>query len=198
MPILTTLPLSSVLTDDGRWNLLCRKAFPSSKMGSQCCSEELEKLGKEMVKKCGGLPLAIVVLGGLLAIKQLLAQWEMVHKNIHGHLKGLLHQDHQYEDWEISKSELIQLWIAEGFISPSLESKEILMEDVGEQFLEELIDKSLVQVWRRDYTGTKVKTCQIRDLLRDLCTKKAKEEKFLEIIQQLSAEFDVTLANPML
>ncbi|TYJ16384.1 hypothetical protein E1A91_A10G248900v1 [Gossypium mustelinum] len=217
----------SLLTNDESWNLLCRKAFPRSKMGSQCCSEEFEKLGKEMVKKCGGLPLAIVVLGGLLATKQSLAQWEMVHKNIHGHLKGLPHQDHQYgavnrilvlsyndlpyhlkpcflylghypEDWEISKSELIQLWIAEGFISPSLESKEILMEDVGEQFLEELINRSLVQVWRRDYTGTKVKTCRIHDLLRDLCTKKAKEEKFLEIIQQSSAEFDVTLAKPLL
>ncbi|TYG51888.1 hypothetical protein ES288_D10G296900v1 [Gossypium darwinii] len=165
----------SLLTDDESWNLLCRKAFPRSKMGSQCCSEEFEMLGKEMVKKCGGLPLVIVVLGGLLATKMSLAQWEMVHKNIHGHLKGLPHQDHQYgavnrilvssynelsyhikpcflylghypEDWEISKSELIQLWIAEGFISPSLESKEILMEDVGEQFLEELIDRSLVQV----------------------------------------------------
>ncbi|MBA0669489.1 hypothetical protein Goklo_025156, partial [Gossypium klotzschianum] len=140
----------SVLTDDESWNLLCSKAFPRSKM-------------------------AIVVLGGLLATKKSLAQWEMVHKNIHGHLKGLPHQDHQYgavnrilvssynelpyhlkpcflylghypEDWEISKSELIQLWIAEGFISPSLASKEILMEDVGEQFLEELIDRSLVQV----------------------------------------------------
>ncbi|MBA0756441.1 hypothetical protein Gogos_021898 [Gossypium gossypioides] len=156
----------SLLTDDESWNLLCRKAFPGSKMGSQCCSEEFEKLGKEMVKKCGGLPLAIVVLGGLLATKNSL---------VHGHLKGLPHQDHQYgavnrilvssynelpyhlkpcflylghypEDWVISKSELIQLWIAEGFISPSLESKEILMEDVGEQFLEELIDRSLVQV----------------------------------------------------
>ncbi|PPD72848.1 hypothetical protein GOBAR_DD30250 [Gossypium barbadense] len=86
----------SLLTDDESWNLLCRKAFPRSKMGSQCCSEEFEKLGKEMVKKCGGLPLAIVVFGGLLATKKSLAQWEMVHKNIHGHLKGLPHQDHQY------------------------------------------------------------------------------------------------------
>ncbi|MBA0789170.1 hypothetical protein Gotri_025619 [Gossypium trilobum] len=91
-----TLMELSLLTDDESWNLLCRKAFPRSKMGSQCCSEEFEKLGKEMVKKCGGLPLAIVVLGGLLATKQSLAQWEMVHKNIHGHLKGLPHQDHQY------------------------------------------------------------------------------------------------------
>ncbi|KAB2010929.1 hypothetical protein ERO13_D10G237016v2 [Gossypium hirsutum] len=185
----------SFLTDDESWNLLCKKAFPRSKMGSQCCSEEFVKLGKEMVKKCGGLPLAIVV--------------EMVHKNIHGHLNELPHQDRQYgavnrilvssyndlpyplkpcflylshypEDWEIPKKELIRLWIAEGFIP---ENEEFFMEDLGEIFLEELIDRSLVQVSRRDYTGTNVETCRVHDLLRDLCTKKAREQKFLEIIQ---------------
>ncbi|KAG4127876.1 hypothetical protein ERO13_D10G236600v2 [Gossypium hirsutum] len=214
----------SFLTDDESWNLLCKKAFPRSKMGSQCCSEEFVKLGKEMVKKCGGLPLAIVVLGCLLATKQSVAQWEMVHKNIHGHLNELPHQDRQYgavnrilvssyndlpyplkpcflylshypEDWEIPKKELIRLWIAEGFIP---ENEEFLMEDLGEKFLEELIDRSLVQVSRRDYTGTNVKTCRVHDLLRDLCMKKAREEKFLEIIQQPLHELEVTLAESML
>ncbi|XP_017618755.2 probable disease resistance protein At1g58602 [Gossypium arboreum] len=214
----------SLLTDDESWNLLCKKAFPRSKMGSQCCSEEFVKLGKEMVKKCGGLPLAIVVLGCLLATKQSVAQWEMVHKNIHGHLNELPHQDRQYgavnrilvssyndlpyplkpcflylshypEDWEIPKKELIRLWIAEGFIP---ENEEFLMEDLGEKFLEELIDRSLVQVSRRDYTGTNVETCRLHDLLRDVCLKKAREEKFLEIIQQPLHEREVTLAEPML
>ncbi|MFQ6665552.1 hypothetical protein Gotur_032256 [Gossypium turneri] len=213
----------SFLTDDESWNLLCKKAFPRSKMGSQCCSEEFVKLGKEMVKKCGGLPLAIVVLGGLLAAKQSLAQWEIVHKNLHGHLNELSHQDHQYgavnrilvssyndlpyplkpcflylshypEDWEIPKKELIRFWIAEGFIP---ENKEFLMEDLGEKFLEELIDRSLVQVSRRDHTGTNVETCRVHDLLRDLCMKKAREEKFLEIIQQPLHELEVTLAESM-
>ncbi|MFQ6647062.1 hypothetical protein Gotur_020139 [Gossypium turneri] len=148
----------------------------------------------------------------------------MVHKNIHGHLNELPHQDRQYgvvnrilvssyndlpyplkpcflylrhypEDWEIQKKELICLWIAEGFIP---KTEEFLMEDLGEKFLEELIDRSLVQVSRRGYTGTNVKTCRVHDLFRDLCTKKAREEKFLEIIQQPSAELDVTLAEPML
>ncbi|KAB2010931.1 hypothetical protein ES319_D10G279300v1 [Gossypium barbadense] len=214
----------SFLTDDESWNLLCKKAFPRSKMGSQCCSEEFVKLGKDMVKKCGGLPLAIVVLGCLLATKQSVAQWEMVHKNIHGHLNELPHQDRQYgavnrilvssyndlpyplkpcflylshypEDWEIPKKELIRLWIAEGFIP---ENEEFLMEDLGEKFLEELIDRSLVQVSTRDYTGTNVETCRVHDLLRDFCMKKAREEKFLEIIQQPLHELEVTLAESML
>ncbi|MBA0878448.1 hypothetical protein Goshw_022135 [Gossypium schwendimanii] len=148
----------------------------------------------------------------------------MVHKNIHGHLNELPHQDRQYgavnrilvlsyndlpsplkpcflylshypEDWEIPKKELIRLWIAEGFFP---ENKEFLMEDLGEKFLEELIDRSLVQVSRRDYTGTNVETCRVHDLLRDLCTKKAREELFLEIIQKPLHELKVTLAESML
>ncbi|PPD86554.1 hypothetical protein GOBAR_DD16508 [Gossypium barbadense] len=215
------------LTDDESWKLFRSKAFPRNKIGSHACLEEFEKFGRQMVKKCGGLPLAIVVLGGLLATKHSLVQWEMVHRNIfNGHLRGFQH-DHQYdavhgilalsyndlpyhlkpcflylshypEDWEISKKELIQLWIAEGFIPPSLESTEILMEDIGEQFLEELINRSLVQVVKRDYTGINVKTCRMHDLLRDLCIEKAREEKFLEIVQPPLTELNVTLAEFML
>ncbi|GMI80779.1 hypothetical protein like AT5G48620 [Hibiscus trionum] len=216
------------LSDDQSWKLFLRKAFPRNKTDPHACSKASEKLGREMVKKCGGLPLAIVVLGGLLATKHSLAQWEMVHRYLfQGHLKGFQQQGHQYgavnailalsyhdlpyhlkpcflylghypEDWEISKKELIRLWIAEGFISPSLESKEVLMEDVGEQFLEELMNRSLVQLGRLDHTGTKVKTCRIHDLLRDLCIEKARDENFLEIVQPPLTESDVKLAEPML
>ncbi|KAL4388938.1 hypothetical protein GQ457_09G029910 [Hibiscus cannabinus] len=213
----------SFLTDDGSWELFTRKAFPRNRTEPHACSDAFEKLGREMVKKCGGLPLAIVVLGGLLATKQTQDQWEMVHRKIfQGQWKEFQQQGHQYgalsailalsyndlpyhlkpcflylghypEDWEISKKELIRLWIAEGFISPSLESGEMLMEDVGEQFLQELMNRSLVQPGRLNYTGSKVKTCWLHDLLRDLCMEKAKEENFLEIVQP-----SVTLAEPML
>ncbi|WRX13062.1 NB-ARC - like 10 [Theobroma cacao] len=201
-----------VLTDNGSWKLFRMKAFPGNKIESHACPEELEMLGREMVKKCGGLPLAIAALGGLLATKKSRAQWEMVHRNINAHINKFQQQDHHYgavneilalsynelpfhlkpcflylghypEDWEISKKELIRLWIAEGFISPSWENEGMLMEDVAEQFLEELINRCLVQVGKRDYTGIGVKTCHIHDLLRDLCIRKAQEENFLGIIQ---------------
>ncbi|EOY17997.1 Disease resistance protein RPP8, putative [Theobroma cacao] len=176
-------------------------------------------LGRMMVKKCGGLPLAIAVLGGLLATKGTMVEWEMVQRNINAHLNNFpqlndygnvngilvlsynelpfhlkpcfLYIGHYPEDWEISKKELIRLWIAEGFISPSWESRErMLMEEVAERFLEELIDRCLVQVGQRDHTGTGVKTCRIHDLLRDLCVRKVQNENFLEIIQPSWMEND--------
>ncbi|PPS18877.1 hypothetical protein GOBAR_AA01681 [Gossypium barbadense] len=149
-----------------------------------------------MVKNCGGLPLAIVVLRGLLATKDSLAKWEM---DLPYHLKPcFLYLGHYPEDWEISKKVLIRLWIAEGFILASLESKEMLMENVGEFYLEELIGRSLVQVARRDYTGRNVKTCRIHDLFRDLCIQNAREEKFLEILQAPLTECNVSLEESML
>ncbi|KAL4386624.1 hypothetical protein GQ457_09G029700 [Hibiscus cannabinus] len=214
------------LTHDESWKLFIRKAFPRNKTDSRACPQAFEKLGREMVKKCGGLPLAIVVLGGLLASKQTQGQWEMVHRSI---WKGFqvqpqgqeysavnailalsyndlpyqlkpcfLYLSHYPEDWEIPKKDLIRLWIAEGFISSSLESRDVLMEDVGEHFFEELVNRSLVQVGRQDYTGTNAKTCRIHDLLRDLCIEKAREENFLEVVVPQSTESSVTLAEPML
>ena len=35
-------------------------------------SKDMENLGREMVARCAGLPLAIIVLGGLLATKETL------------------------------------------------------------------------------------------------------------------------------
>ncbi|EOY18001.1 Disease resistance protein RPP8 [Theobroma cacao] len=207
------------LTDDESWKLFRMKAFPGKKTELHACAKELEMLGREMVEKCGGLPLAIATLGGLLATKRSRAQWETVHQNINAHLNEFQQQDHHYggvnwilvlsynelpfhlkpcflylsnypEDWEISKKELIRLWIAEGFISPSWESGGMLMEDVAEQFLEELINRCLVQVGKRDHTGIGVKTCHVHDLLRDLCVLKAREENFLEIIRPSLIEND--------
>ena len=54
------------------------------------------------------------------------------------------------------------------------------MEDIAEDYLEELIDRSLIQVAKRRLDGG-VKTCRIHDLLRDLCISESAEEKLLEV-----------------
>ncbi|OMO76507.1 NB-ARC domain-containing protein [Corchorus olitorius] len=189
--------------DDESWELFSKKAFPGD--GIDSSQSQFENLGKEMVKKCGGLPLAIIVLGGLLATKRSLAQWEMVQRkfnadlNKYGAVNGILvlsyhdlplhlkscflYFGHYPEDWEISKKELLRLWIAEGFISPPPESGGLLMEDEAEQCLEELINRCLVQVGKKDHTGRGVKTCRMHDLLRDMCVEKAQEQNFLGIVQ---------------
>ncbi|KAL0284407.1 UNVERIFIED_CONTAM: putative late blight resistance proteinR1B-14 [Sesamum angustifolium] len=50
------------LKEGASWNLLCKKVF-----GGKECPSELEDIGKVIARNCGGLPLAIVVIGGLLS-----------------------------------------------------------------------------------------------------------------------------------
>ena len=81
--------------------------------------------------------------------------------------------------------QLIQLWIAEGFIQQTGERKK---EDVAEDYLEELINRSLIQVATKRIDGG-VKTCRIRYLLHDLCISESTEEKFLEVRSDVNLSF---------
>ncbi|KAE8682093.1 hypothetical protein F3Y22_tig00111275pilonHSYRG00003 [Hibiscus syriacus] len=71
------------------------------------------------------------------------------------------------KDDEIEAERLIQLWVAEGFVS-SEEIEGKMMEDVAEGWLVELVERCMVQVGERDPIG-KIKTCRMHDLTRDLC-----------------------------
>ncbi|KAL5569500.1 hypothetical protein UlMin_026075 [Ulmus minor] len=193
-----------LLTEEEGWELLQQKAFPGQVFGDNVFRSEFEELGKEMVKKCRGLPLAVVVLGGLLSTKTALGEWKKVHKDVSFQLNKLK-SPQQYaveeildlsyqelpfflkpcflylscfpEDSEISKKKLVRLWIAEGFI-PRLTTGEI-MEEVDEDYFGELMNRSMVQVARRDHTGGAVKTCRLHDLMRDFCVSKSRNENFI-------------------
>ncbi|KAG8651375.1 hypothetical protein MANES_07G121100v8 [Manihot esculenta] len=202
----------SLLTNDEAWQLLSKKAFPRAILIQHGCPPEHEKLGREMVKKCRGLPLAVVVLGGLLATKKTLKEWEAVLRNINAQFVKW-EQNHQYggvygilalsyhdmpfylkpfflyfsqfpEDWEIHKRVLIRMWIAEGFVPQAWAREgEETMEDVGEQCLEELVGRCMIQVSQRDHTGIGIKICRVHDLMRDMCILKAREENFLGVFE---------------
>ncbi|GMP37667.1 hypothetical protein CsSME_00009251 [Camellia sinensis var. sinensis] len=172
------------------------------------------QLGQAMVKHCGGVPLAIVVLGGLLATKCTLNDWKEVNENISYdlgkgkgragvpvteilalsyqdlpyHLKAcFLYLSHLPEDHDIRAKKLIQMWMAEGIVSPSsiptqVEVKAKTMLDVGMSYLGELVQRCMVQVELTSFRK-RIKLCRLHDLMRDLCLLKAKEENFLEIVR---------------
>ncbi|XVF45447.1 hypothetical protein PTKIN_Ptkin02bG0207100 [Pterospermum kingtungense] len=145
-------------------------AFPKSDSPDYVIEEEMLELGKDMVNQCAGLPLAIVVLGGMLATK--------------GSLNDLAN-----EDYEIPSFELIQLWVAEDLVT--LERNEgdgeETVEDVAEHYLNELAGRYMVQVGTRD-GSFKIKTCRMHDLVRDLCLSKAKYQSFLCVTDDLKME----------
>ncbi|KAI3464087.1 hypothetical protein Pfo_020750, partial [Paulownia fortunei] len=82
------------------------------------------------------------------------------------------------EDHEIRVSRLIKLWVAEGFVKPN---KAQSLEEVAEGYLKDLVDRNLILVHRWGLNG-KIKTCNIYDVLRDLCLRVAEKEKFLCVL----------------
>ncbi|CAL8990045.1 unnamed protein product [Prunus brigantina] len=97
------------------------------------------------------------------------------------HLKPcFLYLGHYTEDREILVSTLTKLWMAEGLISLRQQRHSVgeTMENIAHNCLTELVERCVVQVGRSGSTGT-IKTCQIHDLIRDLCFLKAEEESFL-------------------
>ncbi|XVF45452.1 hypothetical protein PTKIN_Ptkin02bG0207600 [Pterospermum kingtungense] len=179
-------------------------AFPRSDSAEYVIEEEMVELGKDMVNQCAGLPLAIVVLGGILATKYSLNDWQTVHKNLKSHLRrggvwgihetlALSYEDLPVylkpcflylsifpEDYEIPAAKLFQLWVAEDLVSLGKNGGdgEEMVEDVAEHYLNELAERYMVQVGKRD-ASFKIKTCRMHDLVRDVCLSKAKQENFV-------------------
>jgi len=182
------------LNHDESYALLRSKAFP----GASVIPSEFENLAKEIVVKCEGLPLAVVVVGGLLSRKlKSSGEWARELQNIRG---GLLEDQEKitrilalsYNDlppplkscflylglfpksMNIQTKKLIRLWVAEGFLPQ--EGGETA-EDVAQKYLNELIGRCMIQVGTKSSLG-RVKTIRIHDLLRELSVTKGKEEYF--------------------
>ncbi|XP_068314864.1 probable disease resistance RPP8-like protein 2 [Pyrus communis] len=93
-----------------------------------------------------------------------------------------LYLAHFPKDYEIPVNRLTQLWMAEGFVSTTMEK----MEDASYRCLSELVERSMVQVGQHGLTR-KIKTCCLHGLMRDLCMVKAKERNILRIINYSAA-----------
>ncbi|EYU21176.1 hypothetical protein MIMGU_mgv1a019576mg, partial [Erythranthe guttata] len=178
------------------WKLFCEKAF-----GDQSgCPSELEDTGKEIVKKCKGLPLSISVIGGLLGRSHKTQEyWKIISKDLISNLNreqdencsSILSLSYTYlpphlkpcflfmgffpEDDKIHVSTLIKLWVAEGFIKPN---KAQSLEDIAIGHFNDLIDMNLILRYSSEANG-RVAYCKIHDLLRDLCIRVGHSEKFI-------------------
>uniref|UniRef100_M4FIB4 Disease resistance protein winged helix domain-containing protein n=1 Tax=Brassica campestris TaxID=3711 RepID=M4FIB4_BRACM len=169
--------------------------------------EELEAMGKEMVAYCGGLPLAIKVLGGLLANKTMVEEWKRVDDNIQTQIVRIddksqdsvyrvlsmsyedlpmqlkhcfLYLAHFPEDDKIQVERLYYYWEAEGIITSSGDGE--TTRKIGEDYIEELVRRNMVIGVKEDLS-CRWEYCQMHDMMREVCLYKAKEENFLQFIE---------------
>ncbi|XBI60447.1 hypothetical protein VPH35_041374 [Triticum aestivum] len=178
---------------------------------------QLVEVSERILKRCGGVPLAILAIGSLLSSEKGTTHtheyWSKVYKSISlgldnnhddvknmrrilsvsysglpPHLKTcLLHIGLYQEDYEIEAEQLIWKWVGEeGFVKK--EQGKSLYE-VGGDYLDELINKSLVQPVKFE-NANKMCSCRIHDMVRDLIISLSNEENFLttigEVANQLS------------
>lgn len=205
------------LTDEESWELLWMKSL-RERRGEGC--EDLDKmkdLGEKMLEKCGGLPLAVVVLGGILRTKKSLREWNTVYENIKSYLaRGekigkegevpkilaysyydlpwqlkpcFLYLGKFREDSNIRVEILYQMWIGEGMIFEDDRMGQEPMMDVAERYLEELAKRCMVDIEVHEEgkrAVTRLKSCRLHDLMRDLCLAKAKEENLYKLVDRIT------------
>ncbi|XP_022761323.1 disease resistance protein RGA2-like [Durio zibethinus] len=171
------------LKDDECWAIIEKRAFQNSLI-----SPELEDIGRVIAKKCRGVPLAANVIGGTMCNNQNKDEWVKIRDSPHwGSLENdkaildvlklsfdrlsspSLKQCFAYcsifpKDFRIQKEQLIQLWMAEGFLQ---QSSQLAFEETGNEYFNHLLSKSLLQDVEIDGYGC-ITTCKMHDLVHDL------------------------------
>ncbi|XP_047325304.1 disease resistance protein RPM1-like [Impatiens glandulifera] len=187
------------------WNLFCMKAFRGDEYKG-VCPEEMHDISWSLMKKCGGLPLAIVALGGLLATKEKhVLHWQKIleslspetriisgleslericllsYNDLPNHLKCcILYTSMFPEDYIIKRSRLTLLWVSEGFVEDR--QGVYTREEVAESYLNELVNRSMIQIVLKN-NFNRVKTCQLHDVLRDVLQRKSRDESFSIVLK---------------
>ncbi|KAM2127199.1 hypothetical protein ACFX1R_007130 [Malus domestica] len=181
MGTLQTHSLKHLLEEDC-WSLFAKHAF---KDASVIVDQNLEVIGRKIVSKCKGLPLAAKSLGGLLRSESNVKEWANVLKSdiwefsdakigilpalwlSYQYLSPELRRCFAYcsifpKDYKFNKSELILLWMAEDLLQPQ---KKTRLEDVGEEYFDDLISRSFFQ-----YSSYSNHCFIMHDLMHDLAT----------------------------
>ncbi|CAL5381822.1 unnamed protein product [Camellia sinensis] len=170
------------LSDDDCWSVFEQHAFGNRSMDA---NSNLVSLGRKIVGKCKGLPLAARTLGGLLRCKERDDEWEIVLNSkiwdlteqgseilpalrlSYHHLPAHLKRCFAYcsilpKDYEFEEEELVFLWMAEGLLQQQNGQKR--MEDLGVEYFRELQSRSFFQL----SSGGESSKFVMHDLINDL------------------------------
>ncbi|XP_030966143.1 putative disease resistance protein At3g14460 isoform X2 [Quercus lobata] len=171
------------LSDEECWSLFEKHAFINGKASE---FPILEKIGRQIVQKCKGLPLAAKTLGGLLRCEKDPKEWTMILKsdiwNLPEEKNSILpalrlsyhylpsHLKHCFaycsifpKDYAFGRQELVLLWMAQDLLQQSKGNEG--MEEIGERYFDDLVSRSLFQ-----QSSTNKSHFIMHDLINDLAT----------------------------
>ncbi|XP_025664190.1 putative disease resistance RPP13-like protein 1 [Arachis hypogaea] len=171
------------LSDDYCWSIFADNAsFPESNESS-----ELEGIGRKIVERCDGLPLAAETIGRLLCSERRVEKWNKIlssdiwefsvanckivpalllsYDHLPTHLKGCFVYCSLYpKDYQFDKDELILLWMAEDLLRPPKRGE--TLEEVGCECFDDLTSRLFFKQVENDDE----KYFVMHDLMHDLAT----------------------------
>ncbi|XP_051220217.1 probable disease resistance protein At1g59620 [Lolium perenne] len=190
------------LQDDAALDLFTKKVFKDNTHKFDCVPAMMDQ-ASIMLKKCDGLPLAISTIGGFLATKpKTVIEWRRMNDRVNAALqinpelrtiKAVLMMSYDglpyylkspflylaifQEDQKIRLDRLVRRWMAEGY---SRDMDDITAEQLGRRYFEELLDRSMtLPVEDVNNRSGKIDSCQLHDIIRELCISKARVENLV-------------------
>ncbi|XP_019179954.1 PREDICTED: putative late blight resistance protein homolog R1B-16 [Ipomoea nil] len=187
------------------WELFHKKACKSQGV-------EFDTIGRPIVEKCKGLPLAIVVVAGLFSKLNTLHEWKKTANALisstststlddeecwtilslsYSHLPHNLKACFLYlgvfpEDKVINANNLARLWAAEGLVKAL---KNESFEAVAKRYINELMDRNLILVSKRSSCGRKIKEFRVHDLLHAFCVREGHNQSLLHVVDESGCNF---------
>jgi len=196
------------LSEDDSQKLLYGRIF-----SSEACHSRFEEVSRMILKKCAGVPLAIISLASYLANNQKnnqIDQWYVLHDSIGHGLKGddhvkemkrilslsfndlpsylkncFLYLSTFPEDHQISRDRLIRRWISEGFIQVEDETASLL--ELGDSYFHELVNRNMIMPTNIHGDG-RVEACCVHDIMLDLICELTSEENFVTILDDIKGD----------
>ncbi|VAH69985.1 unnamed protein product [Triticum turgidum subsp. durum] len=192
--------------DDAR-TLFTKKVFKETVSLDERYPELVEP-AKLILKKCRGLPLALVTIGGFLANQPKTAfEWRKLNEHISAELemnpeletiKAILMKSYDGlpyylkacflylaifpEDQKIARRRLVRRWLAEGYSS---EVRGKSLEEILDGYFMELISRSMILPSQRSmYSRKGIDSCHVHDLIREIAISKSMEENLVFTLEE--------------
>ncbi|CAL8106349.1 unnamed protein product [Prunus armeniaca] len=177
---------------------------------------QLEEIGRKIVKKCNGLPLAAKTLGSLMRYKKTRKEWvdvldnkiwelEEVEQQVFRSLflsyyelspavrQCLLFCDVFPKDYEFDRNELIECWMSQEYLSMKGDKEKERM--IGQQYFDNLVMRSFFQDFVKGRMDDDIIGCKMHDIVHDFVQFLTKNECFIMEVVESGKEKNMVVDN---